>query len=380
VAQHAEVQQIDVLEISQAVVDAAPFFEEKNHGVLGQPAGRVHVRLGDGRRTLANQPASYDVITMEPLLPDSPFGVYLYTREFYAIARRALRPGGLVCQWVPPHALEPRTFQAVLRAFEESFPWSGVWLFGTQVILVGGASTPDLLPARFDPALAALGLDAPEGLAARCVRALVPHEGALSIDPSLRLTDDEPWIIYVPRRSGAVLLGDLPANLAWLRAHETELPPAWRVHGARLAGVRSLHLARERFAIEEARLRGLALDLPQAMPGPLPADDPEVRAFTEEREFLDALRRGVGRLGSDPQGALPDLVRAAELRRERGDVHLYLAVALEQTGNPNAAKALAAALERCPGIARTREGARARQLGLSDAAWGQLERSAQELR
>src|SRR6185436_16077202 len=98
-----------------------------------------------------------------------------------------------------------------------------------------------------------------------------------------------------------------------------------RVHGERLAGVRALHLARERFAIEEARLRGLALELPQAEPGPLPADDPEVRAFAEEREFLEVLRRGVARLSGDPQGALPDLVRAAELRRERGDVHLYLA-------------------------------------------------------
>ncbi len=388
VAQHPEVGQIEVLEISQAVVDAAPLFEEKNHGALRAPGGRVLVRLADGRRTLANHPASYDVITMEPLLPDSPFGVYLYTEEFYAIARRALRPGGLVCQWVPPHALEPQTFEAVLEAFQRSFPWNSVWLFGTQVILLGGEREPALDPVRWTAlapelgsALARLGLDSPGGLAARWVRGPRPPGELL---PSNRLSDDKPWVLYLPRRSGAVLLGDLPANLAWLREHESPLPADWpAAEPGRAAGLRALRRARELAAREEARLRGLALPELQIDPGAgaeLAAADPEVILFEQEREFLGALRRGVARLASDPQGALPDLVRAAELRRERADVHLYLALALEKTGNASSAKAIAAALERCPAIARTREGARARQLGLSDAAWETLERSAQELR
>ncbi|MBK7644013.1 MAG: hypothetical protein IPJ19_13345 [Planctomycetes bacterium] len=387
VAQHPEVRSIELLEISRAVVDAAPFFEAKNHGVLGPAAmdPRLLVQLGDGRRTLANHPASYDVLTMEPLLPDSPFGVYLYTQEFYAIARRALAPGGLLCQWVPPHALEPRTFQAVLRAFEESFPWSGVWVFGTQVILVGGEAAPDLLPARFDPSLAYLGLDTPQALAARCVRASARHAGEGQVELAPPLTDGEPWILYLPRRSGAVLLGDLPANLgAW---HGTpKLPERWHADPNLVEAFRALRHARELFAVEEARLRGLdvppepgaAAELARATRlAPL---DPEVQAFVEEREFLVVLRRGVSQLASDPQAALPDLVRAAELRGERADVHLYLAVALERTGNPNAAKALRAARQRCPQIARTREGLRARQLGLSDAGWASLSAPAQDLR
>ena len=380
VAQHREVKQIDVLEISRAVVEAAPLFEAKNHGVLnpGATDPRVQVQLGDGRRTLANHPASYDVITMEPLLPDSPFGVYLYTQEFYAIARRALRPGGLLCQWVPPHALEPQTFEAVLRAFADSFPWSGVWVFGTQVILVGGTEIPELSPGRFDPALAALGLDTPPALEARCVGTRVPQS-----DAHTRLTDDEPWILYLPRRSGVVLLGDLPRNLGTLRS-SASLP--WHVDSPLVDGLHALRHARELFAIEEARMRGL--DLPAqagaaaelARARDLAPLDPEVQAFVEEREFLDVLRRGVSALASDPAGALPDLVRAAELRGERADVHLYLALALEKTGSSAAPKALAAALARCPRIALTREGLRARQLGLSDASWAALERTAQELR
>ncbi len=150
VALHPDVQHIDVLEISRAVVAAAPFFEATNHGVLGGSDARVVVRLGDGRRTLADRTGEYDVVTMEPLLPDAPFGVYLYTREFYAHAARALRPGGILCQWVPPHALEPATFEAVLDAFARGFAWSGVWLAGTQVVLVGSSSAPRLDARRFE--------------------------------------------------------------------------------------------------------------------------------------------------------------------------------------------------------------------------------------
>jgi hypothetical protein len=246
------------------------------------------------------------------------------------------------------------------------------------VILLGGEREPALDEARWrgaGPELAALGLDTPAGLAARWIRGPRPSGSLPTAHP---LTDDEPWVIYLPRRGGAVLLGDLPQNLAWLRTSATELPGGWRSHGERLDGLRALHRAREIFSIEEARLRGLSLELPLAATGALPSGDPELLAFAEEREFLDVLRRGVSALGNDPAGALPDLVRAAELRRERGDVHLYLAVALEKTGSAAAAQALAAAIQRCPAIARTREGMRARQLGLSDSAWSALERSADE--
>lgn len=392
VALHPEVRRIEVLEISRAVIEAAPFFEEKNRGVLKEglpalldasPERRVVVRLADGRRTLANHPASYDVITMEPLLPDSPFGVYLYTEEFYAIARRALRPGGLVCQWVPPHALEPRTFDAVLKSFEVSFPWSSVWLAGTQVILVGGEALPAIdarrwigLGPELGSALAALGLDTPEGLAARCLRARAGGTYPTGLE---LLSDRDPWVLYLPRRSGTTLLGDLPANLAGL-PEQTPVPEGWPAAGDRAAGLRALRRAREFSAVEEARLRGLTLDargrseLELARARALAPGDPELVAFEGEREFLAALRSGVARLAADPAGALPDLVRAAELRRERADVHLYLAVALERTGSSAAGKALDAALSRCPRLAATREGQRARALGLSADSWARLER------
>jgi spermidine synthase len=380
VALHGRVGQLDVLELSGAVRDLAPWFEEVNGGVLGDP--RVRVVLGDGRRTLDERRGVFDVVTMEPLLPDSPFGVHLYTREFYRTARRALAPGGLLCQWVPPHAVEPRTFDALLDAFGASFPWSAAWLFGTQVILVGGERRPLLEGVargtddpRLGAALKRLGLDGPGGVAAHFV-------GELAAWPASArpLRDADPWVVYRPRRRGAVLLGDLPRNLARLRSVDVGLPDAWASvlsveEAARVAGARARRRAREAHAAEEAAARGI--DPPPAVLRDVATElsrarelDPEavgLGRLVGERRFLHALRAGVALL-RDPSpaaagAAVEELVAAAELRPERADAHLYLAVALERLGSAAAAEAQARALELCPDLARTPIGYRAAQLG-----------------
>jgi spermidine synthase len=361
-AQHPELTRIDVLEISPAVVAAAPLFEANNRGVLTADP-RIRVRLGDGRRTLAASPAQYDLVTMEPLLPDSPFGVYLYTEEFYRLARASLRPGGLVCQWIPPHALEPASFQAVLRSFQRAFPWSGAWLFGTQLVLIGGEQPFEPRPERFSLApelgqrLRALGLDS----VARVRDARVLECRAAPALPGL--SDARPWIIYAPRRSGAQLLLDLPRNLDALLRLRSE--PAGCAAGHRWR-------ARIAFAREEARLRG-ALD--PALEGyeleaELSAarrqepDSAELAALDQEIGFVTRLRNGVALLESEPRSALETLLSAERFEGQRADVHLYIAVALHKLGSKAAPKALARARELCPRIGETREGQRARELGL----------------
>lgn len=392
VSLHPEVERIDVLEISRAVVDAAPFFADVNHRALEQ-LERVHVLLGDGRRTLADHPATYDVITMEPLLPDAPFGVYLYTREFYANAARALRPGGILCQWVPPHALEPATCDAVLDAFARAFPWSAVFLAGTQVVLVGANEAPKLEDARFRAtgelanALREIGLDTPERLAARYVAPPPRGENARA------LTDADPWIVHRPRRRGVVLLGDLPDNLARLRAARAPLPESWSGALSSSAaslrdGIGALQRAREAHARSEAQLRGLASSAPTpdfarelATARKLAAGDPELASFEREVELLVALRRGVGALQSgDDTAAILALERAHELAPARADTLLYLALARERGGEPDAAETLARALALCPRIALTDAGKRVLALGPSMDTRRRLELTAGDAR
>lgn len=403
VSLHPEVERIDVLEIARAVVDAAPLFAEHNRGALseGLPGlldaddgrGRVVVKLGDGRKTLRQSPATYDVVTMEPLLPDSPFGVRLYTEEAYADVRSALRPGGIACQWLPPHALEPETFRILVDAFVRSFEWTGAWIAGTQIALVGASREPPLVPARWpaDGALRdeldALGYGSIEGVHAHALARLRRADGH-----PRRLTDRDPWIAYRPRRTGGVLLLDLPINL------RAVVPESGGPHFAadrwsdldadgrrRVLAGRRLVLARADVAVAEAELRGVSgeharnLDdlSPERRMDELRAIEPkdgETREFLGEIAFLDDVRAGVSALAADRSrdaaiAALDPLTRAAQARKERADVHAYVAVALSRMGSPAATKAWDAALARCPRLAETDVGRRAKDLGLSDELW-----------
>ncbi len=377
---HDEVEAIDVLEISPAVVEAAPWFLEVNHAALEPGAGsRVHVRSGDGRRLLADSPGAFDVVTMEPLLPDSPFGVYLYTREFYALAARSLAPGGLLCQWVPPHALEPRVFEAVIESFSRSFPWSGRFLFGTQLVLIGAAAEPLLDPARFPApgsalwsALSEVNLEQPGGV-------LTTFRGVGNWPAEARvLSDDAPWIVFEDKPADARVFDWLGANLARVEQLAVPASSKWISAvgpgadrfvrtGALLAG------ARIEAAEYEARLRRAA-GL-QAEPFENSKTCRELasmgeggklsRAMLDEQRFLAHLRAGVAAITLDPRSAVDRLLSAAELRPERADVHLYVAAALQRLGSARgAAAALARALELCPRALETPAGRRAAGFGL----------------
>lgn len=371
---HEDVERIDVLEISPAVVEAAPLFRELNRGALEDTSGRVEVLVDDGRRTLARHPGRYDVITMEPLLPDSPFGVYLYTPEFYAVARAALAPGGALCQWIPPHALEPDSFHALLRAFSTSFPDARAWLFGTQLLLIGSAQAPELAAGRLAgwkpelrAALEALGLDTAAGIAAR-------HVAALDRWPAREreLSDWDPWIAWRSKPEGLAVLGWLPSNFEQLEAHASSLPWGDAGRDRALALLREarraqawgeLELRRGELDAERARERALA---PLEMVERRWRGDPELLSFREEVAFLHGMRSGVSALArSDARDALASLLRAAEARPLRADAHAYVAAALYRGGNEAAAKAAAQrARELCPRIARTPQGERAVALGL----------------
>jgi len=390
VAAHPEVQRLDLLEISAAVMEAAPFFEDVNRGVAaeGLPGlldandgeGRVVLHLGDGRRSLLRMGSKWDVISMEPLLPDSPFAVHLYTPEFYNIARAALAPEGLLCQWVPPHALAPETFDAVLSAFCQAFPWSAVFLFGTQVVLVGGETEPALVPQRFPASnselhalLALLGLESPAGVMARFVTT-----GDAWPEVPRAVTDRDPWIVYRKPRTGPEQLADLPLNLARLRSLEQAPPSAWTVTaGAEglqlLEQIRALHHAREVWARWGIERRGLtppgegpggSLDGWLARLGSV--QDPEVAQFRRQVKF-DAMRTGgvLDLAAGRNDEALAKLTSAIELRPERADLHLFMALVAQRLGHVDLAlRAWEEALQRCPNILATPQGLSALRLGL----------------
>lgn len=232
-----DVARLEIVEASRAVYGLAPRFEAVNRSVLDDP--RVVRRVDDGRHALLLHPADLDVLTLEPLMPYTPAALPFYTREFYELARDRLAEGGVVCQWVPIHAMEPEVYAALLRTFFDVFPDGSLWLFEQSTILLGrkGASAPPIdeiraraeriqrhlvlagwrLPSAIGAAYVASGrrvlevIDDPSRSSEEAVRA---HP----LGPLARrvVTDDDPFPEFHPAPRSSIPTSYAADTLAWL--------------------------------------------------------------------------------------------------------------------------------------------------------------------
>lgn len=130
-------ERLDLVDLSEDVLEQAPLFRGTSGEVVGDP--RVQVHVNDGKQHLRMvPPAHYDLITAEPP-PLSHAGVAgLYSQEFYALAKSRLKPGGVMTQWLPLYQVPRPVALSAVRAFLEVFPdaalLSGTW---NELILIG---------------------------------------------------------------------------------------------------------------------------------------------------------------------------------------------------------------------------------------------------
>jgi spermidine synthase len=137
---------IDAVDINRTIFDVAPHFRMANRDVARDPRARLIV--DDGRNYVLVSRERYDIITSEPMPPTYAGSVNLYSREYYALARERLNPGGFLVQWLPFHLLKLGETWAILRTVQEVFPETTAWIQGVTGIIV----------ARRDQAI---GLDLP---------------------------------------------------------------------------------------------------------------------------------------------------------------------------------------------------------------------------
>ncbi|PYM65410.1 MAG: hypothetical protein DMD79_04770 [Candidatus Rokuibacteriota bacterium] len=146
------VDRVDVVEISPEVVEASRFFEQANDRALDDPRARLLVL--DGRTWLRAGPRAYDVVISEPSNPWQVGNSNLFTREHYRATRARLRPGGVVCQWLPLYWMTLEDLRTALRTFHDVFPQVTLWVFDSDVLMLGslGPTSLDLnrLQERFE--------------------------------------------------------------------------------------------------------------------------------------------------------------------------------------------------------------------------------------
>ena len=108
-----------VVELVPSVPKLFGYFHPDGPALLRSPNARLVI--DDGRRFLERSDEQFDVITVDPPPPvPAPASSLLYSREFCAIVKRHLKPGGIAQIWLPGG--DDETVAAVARALVSSFP------------------------------------------------------------------------------------------------------------------------------------------------------------------------------------------------------------------------------------------------------------------
>jgi spermidine synthase len=202
VSTHGELKSIDAVDLASAVFKFAPYFVPINKQFYQNP--KVHQVVADGRHFLLGTKDTFDVITLEPPPPHDAGIVNLYTEEFYALAKRKMRPGGVLAQWVPLDFDRGALPKMILKAMRGQFKHVSLWLPSRMEGVAIASDEPlkidprDLAMRMSEPAvaedLAAIGLRSPEDLLATFIAADEKIGTFVGDAPSL--TDDRPRIEY----------------------------------------------------------------------------------------------------------------------------------------------------------------------------------------
>ena len=119
---------VTAVELVPSVPRLFSYYHDDGDAILASPLSQVVI--DDGRRYLERTAQQYDVITIDPPPPlEAAASSLLYSKEFYEVARRRLRPGGILQQWLPTTSdADAVIVAAVTRSLRESFPYVRAFL------------------------------------------------------------------------------------------------------------------------------------------------------------------------------------------------------------------------------------------------------------
>lgn len=167
--------QVDVVELSEVMIEASKWFSHVNDHVTEQK--NVNMIISDGRNYLLMTQNKYDIIAADTMQIQHAGSGNLYSKEYFMLVRNALNPDGIFVQWVGSN-WETES-KLVMRTFIEVFPKATLWLNGT--LLVG--SKTDLNTANITPDIMDNFTAGPEEILSYA------GEGPI-------LTDDRPMVEY----------------------------------------------------------------------------------------------------------------------------------------------------------------------------------------
>ncbi len=138
---HPGIRQLDVVEISPEVVEAArDWFGPHNGRALED--SRTRVIVDDAKSYLRTTDRTYDVIITEPSNPWMAGVSGVFSLEYYSTCRARLRPGGVIAQWVQLYETSDAAVEMVLATFGSVFPFFSIWETLPGDLLLVGTTEP----------------------------------------------------------------------------------------------------------------------------------------------------------------------------------------------------------------------------------------------
>ncbi|MFH1356892.1 MAG: fused MFS/spermidine synthase, partial [bacterium] len=142
IAKFDGVKSVDAVEISEAVIDALPLFATETMHMHNNPI--IHIHALDAFKFFRSTHKKYDVITSEPSNPWVVGIENLYTPYFYNLTKKALKPKGILAQWIHLYDLDDTTFVTILNNIAEHFNYIHVYEVAKNADVVILASDTEL--------------------------------------------------------------------------------------------------------------------------------------------------------------------------------------------------------------------------------------------
>lgn len=139
------VKQLTIAEIEPLVVrTVSTYFSQHNFDVVRNPKTRV--RIDDARHYLLTTDEQFDAITSDPLDPWVKGAAMLYSKEFFELVKRRLKPGGAVTLFVQLYESSEAAVKSEIATFFDVFPNGAVFANTFE-----GAGYDLVLVAKNDP-------------------------------------------------------------------------------------------------------------------------------------------------------------------------------------------------------------------------------------
>lgn len=145
------VRNVTAVELEPAVVEGARLFAHVNREPEKDP--RLQIEYNDGRNFMQCAGNKYDVIISEPSNPWQAGVPNLFTREYFRVLKRSLKPGGTVSIWLQITEVPTDNMLGVIRALNDEFKNTMAFGIGWgNVVLVASDERLDLDLAGVDNA------------------------------------------------------------------------------------------------------------------------------------------------------------------------------------------------------------------------------------